>query len=259
MNKIIDAHIHLDHYETSAIKQLVHSLPANHIDAVISVSFDLESCQKNLALSEQYELVKPAFGFHPEQEIPPNDQLDHLFHWMKKHKDNMIAIGEVGLPYYLRTENKNTAFQLNPYIELLEKFIQLAKEWDKPIVLHAVYDDAPIVCDLLEKYDVTNAHFHWFKGDSSTIERMIHNGYYISLTPDLLYEQEIQLLASQYPLTQIMVETDGPWPFEGPFEGEMTHPKMIHETVKALAQLKSCSVNETYQQLLKNTKHFYKI
>lgn len=258
MNRIIDAHIHLDHYEKNDLEQLVHSLPSNGIDAVITVSFDLASCKKNLALTKQYNAVKSAFGYHPEQELPSNEELEQLFHWMNEHKDEMIAIGEVGLPYYLRAESKGL-FALEPYVELLERFIKLAKKWDKPIVLHAVYDDAPFVCDLLEKHDVTKAHFHWFKGDMATIERMIQNGYYISLTPDLLYEQEIQSIASHYPLQQLMVETDGPWPFEGPFKGQMTHPKMIHQTVNALAEIKKYPINKTYQQLHENTKCFYRI
>src|SRR5690606_40195140 len=91
----------------------------------------------------------------------------------------MIAVTEIGLPYYVKTEQKLTSFQYNQYIKLLEKFIKLAKEWEKPIVLHAVYEDAPIVCELLEKYFVTKAHFHWFKGDHKTVERLIQNRYHI--------------------------------------------------------------------------------
>ena len=112
----------------------------------------------------------------------------------------MIAVGEVGLPYYLRKESYHPAFPIQGYLERLETFIKLAKEWDKPIVLHAVYDDAPLVCDLLEEYSITNAHFHWFKGDHKTISRMIENGYFVSVTPDVLYENEICDLVSSYPL-----------------------------------------------------------
>ena len=32
-----------------------------------------------------------------------------------------------------------------------------------------------------------------------------------------------------------MVETDGPWPFEGPFRGEETHPHMIHAVIEQIA------------------------
>ena len=88
---------------------------------------------------------------------------------------------------------------------------------------------------------------------------MMENGYYISFTPDLLYEDEIQKIARNYPLSQIMVETDGPWPFEGPFQGKLTHPKMIHETIATLAQLKRYPIEKVYKTIYENTKQFYLI
>lgn len=135
----------------------------------------------------------------------------------------------------------------------------LAKKWEKPIVLHAVYDDAPIVCDLLEKHDITKAHFHWFKGGQKTVKRMISNGYFISVTPEILYKEKIQQLAKSYPLEQIMVETDGPWPFDGPFTGQKTHPNMIKYSISTLAKIKKQSEKEVSEQIYKNTRVFYRL
>src|SRR5690606_6145013 len=146
--------------------------------------------------------IKPAFGFHPEQSLPSTEELEQLFKFMVEHKEAMIAVGEVGLPYYMRKEQ--TEIPLEPYIEVLEEFVKLAKNLNKPIALHAVYEDAPTVCDLLEKHSIEKAHFHWFKGDTRTIERMIANNYHISITPDILVEKDIQSLAKIYPLTLIM-------------------------------------------------------
>ncbi|HEY4553214.1 MAG TPA: TatD family hydrolase, partial [Bacillaceae bacterium] len=232
MNPIIDAHIHLDLYEDKEIEILLDDLDRVQCTSLISVSFHLESCRKNLELAERDGRVKPAFGFHPEQEIPSERDLDELFSWMETHKDSMVAVGEVGLPYYMR-QGHGAGFRLGGYIELLEEFCKRASRWDIPISLHAVYDDAPVVCVLLEKNNIKDAHFHWFKGDRSVTERMIENGYMISVTPDVLYEQEIRQLVELYPLGQIMVETDGPWRFEGMFSGRMTHPEMIHHSIEA--------------------------
>ncbi|MCM3118108.1 TatD family hydrolase [Neobacillus sp. MER 74] len=251
---MIDAHIHLDRYQDEEIKRIV--LDSAHIEALISVSFHLDSSKRNLLLSQKYPMVKPAFGYHPEQALPSEDELNVLLNWMDEHRDEMIAVGEVGLPYYLRQEQ---GISIAPYLEVLEVFISNAKIWDKPIVLHAVYDDAPLVCDLLEKYSVSKAHFHWFKGDQKTIDRMIRNGYHISITPDVVYEQEIQQLVSVYPLEHMMVETDGPWPFEGPFAGKVTHPNMIEESIRKIALLKKLSAEEVSDVLHQNTKGFYHI
>lgn len=258
MNKpIIDAHIHLDMYEDKDCMRIVKELEKYGIESLISVSQHLASAHKNLTLAQLDGRIKPAFGFHPEQAIPKDSEITDLQHFIDKHFNEMIAVGEVGLPYYLRQEQKN--IPLEPYLEILQLFIQQAVAFDKPIILHAVYDDAPLVCELLEKYSYKKAHFHWFKGDQKTTERMMSNGYFISITPDILYEVEIQQLAKQYPLSQLMVETDGPWPFEGPFKEQMTHPKMIHESIRKIAELKRMDVEEVYLVLYENTKRFYSI
>lgn len=258
VNKIMDAHIHLDHYkdeEISAIMADLHRVNCTHL---VSVSFNLASCVRNLELAEKYPEVRIAFGYHPEQLLPSDHDLADLLSFMEKNRDRMAAIGEVGLPYYLRTE-KESPIQLEGYIELLGVFLQKANEWDKPVVLHAVYDDAPIVCSLLEKYNIRDAHFHWFKGDEATVERMINNGYFISITPDVLYEEEIQQLVNRYPLEKIMVETDGPWKFEGMFAKRMTHPNMIHHTIAQIAKIKDEALYTVYWKLYENTQSFYRI
>jgi TatD DNase family protein len=254
MQTIIDAHIHLDHYKKEEIEPILHTDLT--VAALIGVSFDLASCRRNLELSQQYNKLKPAFGWHPEQELITDTDFTELIDWMTVHEQEMIAVGEVGLPYYLR---KKESLPIEGYLECLETFIILAKKWQKPIVLHAVYDDTPLVCALLEKHSVESAHFHWFKGDPKTITRMIDNGYFISVTPDVLYEKEIQQLVQQYPLEGMMVETDGPWPFEGPFQDKLTHPSMIHHSIQMIANIKKRSVNDVYQQLYKNTMEFYQL
>lgn len=255
---IIDAHIHLDHYTEQDRNEILAQLANYQVEALIAVSFDLSSCLKNHSFTQDDPRIKSAFGFHPEQEIPVLEEIDKLFSWMEEHADEMIAVGEVGLPYYKKIESKG---KLNyaPYIELLDRFISFAAATKKPIVLHAVYEDAQIVCDLLEKHQVAKAHFHWFKGDDEVVKRMIRNGYYISITPDCLYEDEIQQLICKYPIEQMMVETDGPWHFEGPFTNQRTEPKMMIHAIEKIAHLKNLSIAYTTQILYENTKKFYKI
>ncbi|EFI69010.1 TatD family hydrolase [Lysinibacillus capsici] len=248
---LIDAHIHLDQYTDEEIPSLLEE-----VKAVIAVSMQLSSCERTLRLSKSYQQVKAAFGFHPEQPLlSPNDETA-LFDWIRSHQDDMVAIGEVGLPYYLRQEQ---GIDERPYVALLERFVVLAKELDKPIVLHAVYEDAHVVCDLLEKHQLHEAHFHWFKGDEAIVKRMIERGYFISITPDCLYEEEIQQLIDAYPIDLMMVETDGPWPFEGPFTKKRTSPWMMHSTIEMIASIKGLSTQEAAKIITQNTKTFYRL
>lgn len=259
---LVDTHIHLDTYSEDQQQMILEELPYSGVRNMISVSMDLDSSLRNLKLSRQFsELVKPAFGFHPEQPIPPVEEIQSLFAFMEDHLDEMIAVGEVGLPYYSRLEAVSEGKEWNnhPYEALLEQFIVFAKKHDKPIILHAVYEDADMACDLLEKHEITSAHFHWFKGSPETIQRLAKAGYYISFTPDIIYESEIRQLARQYPITQVMTETDGPWPFEGPFEGQMTHPRMTAEVAAAWAELHNMDLMEARRILYDNAQRLYKL
>lgn len=252
--KIIDSHIHLDQYNINDINNILNY---PNLEGLLSVSTDLQSCQKNLQLQKMNPKVHTAFGFHPEQELPTEVELNQLFTWMDHHKKNMTAVGEVGLPYYLRMRKNPYSISLTAYLELLESFIKWAKKWDKPIVLHAIYEDAPLVINLLEKHSINRAHFHWFKGDSKTLEWMAKNKYFISITPDVVYEIEIQQLVQNYPIQLLMVETDGPWQFDGPFQNTVTQPRMIHSTIDKISSIIGYSNSDVYQVLLHNTKKFY--
>lgn len=264
MFKGIDAHIHIDLYtEDERIAILEHSF-ASGIEAVIAVSMHEASCVVNRRLALQYPgQVHPAYGFHPEQPIPDFGVIDQLFHWIEtRHAaGETFAIGEVGLPYYTRTEaeEKGEAFDEAPYIELLNRFALLASQQDRPLVLHAVYEDGAKALDVLAKHKVRRVHFHWFKGDVMTVDKMIASGYFISVTPDVAYEHEIQSLVKRYPLDLMMVETDGPWLFDGPYAGKRTEPVMIKEVAMHIAELKQLPVELVHVTILNNTKEFYQL
>lgn len=259
---LIDAHIHLDSYPEDRQTEMLESLHGSDVEKIISVSMHLDSCQRNLELARRYpDRLMPAFGFHPEQPLPDRDSIRALFSFMEKHTEEMAAVGEVGLPYYSRQEAalEGSHWDDRPYVELLEQFVRFARKHNKPIVLHAVYEDADIACDLLEKHGVRAAHFHWFKGSPETVKRMAEAGYYISFTPDLLYEQEIRELARSYPPAQVMTETDGPWPFEGPFQGHETHPAMTADVAAAWAEIQGMELLDARRVLYMNATRFYRI
>jgi TatD DNase family protein len=257
---LIDSHIHLDQYEDNEIEQMIRSFPDTNIQSLITVSMHLASCQRNEHLAQRYSsIVRPAYGYHPEQPLPDAEELQGLLLWIEQRIEQTVAIGEIGLPYYRRLEATERGEELDEkgYIDVLSAFLQLAVRYNKSVILHAVYEDAEIACDLLEQYGITKAHFHWFKGYPATIQRMIANGYHISFTPDIEYEAEIQQLAMQYPPHLVMAETDGPWRFEGSFAGQMTHPAMTANVSYEWAKIQHLSEQQARRLLYQNTLSFY--
>ncbi|MBH5316727.1 TatD family hydrolase [Paenibacillus sp. GSMTC-2017] len=260
----IDAHLHVDLYTEEERTTLLEEAFRDGVEAVIAVSMNLASSKTNDGLAKKYAgRVHPAFGYHPEQELPSAAEREQLFRWIRERDaaGEAFAIGEVGLPYYKRTELEATGepFNETPYLSLLESFVALAAELDRPIVLHAVYEDADKVCDLLQRYGIRRAHFHWFKGSRDTVERMIKAGYFISITPDVAYEREIIELVEQYPIHLLMAETDGPWLFEGPYSGQSTNPSMVRHVIADIAAVKGMNAAKVASVLLENTKRFYDI
>src|SRR5690625_1293275 len=158
MYPIIDAHIHLHKYSLHQMQEIIDQFHSDNLAGLIAVSDDYASAVKTLSLARQYDGIYPAIGYHPEQKLPTDHELLKVFNLINEHKQNLCAIGEVGLPYYLRRKNPN--IDRRSYEIILEQFIQRAAIDDKPIVLHAIYDDAPFVCHLLEKHSVKKAHFH---------------------------------------------------------------------------------------------------
>lgn len=74
---LIDAHIHLDSYENEPLEAMLKELPQTEVECVIAVSMHLASSRANLQLASHYPtLVYPAFGFHPEQPLPSEAEID---------------------------------------------------------------------------------------------------------------------------------------------------------------------------------------
>ncbi|WP_426449660.1 TatD family hydrolase [Paenibacillus sp. S-38] len=260
---VIDTHIHLDAYGAADREALLSSLADSGVQALVAVSMGPASCRDVLRLSRQAPpgRIRCAFGYHPEQPLPDAAEEEALFAWIRAYRCEMTAVGEVGLPYYLRqaAELRGEEFPLDGYVRLLERFVRLAAELDKPIVLHAVYEDADTALDLLERHGVHRAHFHWFKGSTDTLRRMERMGCHVSVTPDLVYQAKTQAVAAAVPLERLMVETDGPWPFEGPFAGQTTHPSMVRQAIRKIAELKGMKEEEAGRILYENSCRFYGI
>ncbi|MBD2846138.1 TatD family hydrolase [Paenibacillus sp. IB182496] len=261
---IVDAHLHLDLYEPAEREAVLRDASAGGVGGIVAVSMDLASAEAVRALALRHPaLVMPAYGYHPEQPLPEPQQEEALIAWIRARyrAGERFAIGEVGLPYYTRTERAGTDEPLDeaPYVRLLDRFAALAAELDRPLALHAVYEDADKACELLKRHGVRRAHFHWFKGPEHTIRRMIAAGYRISVTPDVAYEPDIRALVQRYPLELMMTETDGPWRFEGPYSGRPTRPSMVRDVAAHIAALKGLEPAETARRLAANARTFYRM
>ena len=104
---IFDSHAH---YTDKAFNidrsELLGSFKESGICGIINCGADLESSKESAILSSQYDFMYFACGIHPEEvDNLPSDYLDTLKALSKDKK--CVAIGEIGLDYYWRQDNKD--------------------------------------------------------------------------------------------------------------------------------------------------------
>jgi TatD DNase family protein len=271
---VIDAHIHLDQYPKKSLPECIERWRNAGIRGVVAVSSNLSSSYRTLELRELYpDFIFAAVGYHPEQPLPAEKEIVELESLMKWERKNISAIGEVGLPHYSLVEGnfnptslsfstpnpfsystnvRESSSTLERYTELLQHFCYLANQQDLPLLLHAVHDKATIALDHLVARQVGRAHFHWLKAKNEVVERIIQEGYHISVTPEVCYRERDQHLLQQIPIEYLLLETDGPWRYTGPFEGQQTSPLFLKEISEKVAKIKNTSATLIERKCDKN-------
>lgn len=130
MNLIFDTHAHYDDPQFDPDReQLLRRLPDQGVVGVVSCGCDLPSSLQNQALSRQYPWFYFAAGFHPENlEGADLEDIERLRTLLADPK--CVAVGEIGLDYHWMASDKDTQ------TAFFRRQIQLAKEVDKPIIVH---------------------------------------------------------------------------------------------------------------------------
>ncbi|MFB5662553.1 TatD family hydrolase [Alteribacillus sp. HJP-4] len=230
---MIDAHIHVEQYDN--LETHIPRWQEAGLAKVVAVSNDLESSYRTLEIKERYpDFILAGVGFHPEYPLPGTPDFQEWLGLVKAERERISCIGEVGLPHY---ELERLLDPLEAYEDFLRQCLQIAKDQELPVALHAVHDKAELVFQMLQnEAPGVKAHFHWLKAPSVVVEKIVEARYYISVTPEVCYRKRDQLLSAMIPLEQLLIETDGPWPFEGPFAGTPTSPLLLHDVIHYLAE-----------------------
>jgi TatD DNase family protein len=255
---MIDSHIHLDADQYADVVTLIKRAREVGVNGVVATGIAPISNQRILQIAQKYpDFVYPAIGFHPERFDLTEDDLEATIAMVKSHRERICAIGEVGLPWYGEMARREDMLERGR--KILARFAQLATESDLPVILHSPHEAAGEALKIIEGAKVRRAVFHWHKSDEETTRAIINAGYFISLTPEVVYRDRDQDLARMVPLGQMMVETDGPWPYGGPFEGKATEPYFIADAISAIATLRGDSTSTITQALTANAKILFGI
>ena len=155
---MIDTHCHIDFDEFDEDREEVIARAKDKLSAVINSGYGLESNEKALRLSKEYEgFVYPTFGFHPvSSQNSPQEEIDGAHKQMIEHLDEILAIGEVGMDFFYCTDKTLRARQQ----EIFTGFMELANEYEKPLLIHG-RDCEKKIFNLLKSYeDIPKVIFH---------------------------------------------------------------------------------------------------
>ena len=128
---IFDTHAHYDDEQFNEDRnELLSSMKEQGVGTIVNVSAAYDSCEKVVALAEQYPFMYAAVGIHPDEVGSLNEEtfakMKELFRYEK-----VVAVGEIGLDYYWDNEPRD--IQKKWFIRQLE----LARELDLPVLIHS--------------------------------------------------------------------------------------------------------------------------
>jgi len=245
---LIDSHAHLTMPEYSDLDAVLARASAADVKIIINVSFDIESSQKSVDLAARFENIYAAVGLHPSGADKISDQDFVKLKDLAKNK-KVAAIGETGLDYYYAKEKKDIQKTL------FLRHIALAKELSLPIIVHDrdAHDDIFIE-------DVPGV-FHCFSGDVDFAKKVLDHGYFISFVGNITFKnaQVLRDVVKFVPLERIMLETDCPYMSPDPLRGTRNEPGNIPIIAKAVAAIKSISVEEVSRVTTNNAKELFRI
>lgn len=234
---LVDCHAHLDFFENLDFVNSFNGI-------IITNSVHLDSMKKNLELIKKYKNVKLALGVYPLHCLEISDsELDKQIGFIKENKEKIIAIGEVGIDF---KENLEKEKQINNF----KKFIKLAEEINKPLIVHS-RGACNEVLDLLKGIKV-KVILHYFNANSTTVKKALDLGFYFSVPTVLSTNKNMKKLVKIVPLDKILTETDAP--YLSPIKDQKNVPENVKYTINEITKIKNINEKDVEEQIYKNYK-----
>ncbi|MGF3555188.1 MAG: TatD family hydrolase, partial [Thermoplasmatota archaeon] len=235
---LVDVHAHIDSFNGENLEKVVSNSIGAGVKVIINNGIDKETNRRTLEISRKFSIVKPALGLHPEFIEKFDDGfIEEEIEFIKKQKNRIIAIGEIGLDYHWVKDQIMREKQK----KMFKKFLFLAKELRKPIIVHS-RDAETETISIIKEFNLKNVVMHCFGGDLNLVNEIIKNNWYISIPPIILRSNHFQNIVRNVPLSKILTETDAPW--LSPYKNKKNEPAFITETIKKISEIKCLTQEE---------------
>lgn len=252
-SNIFDSHAHYTDSKFEDIrKETLDSLTESGVSGVINCSTNVENCLETLELCNTYNYIYGAVGIHPEDiDGLESDYLDNLRKFSNHPK--CVAVGEIGLDYYWRQDNKKE--QKRIFIEQ----IKLANELGLPVIVHdrEAHEDT---LNILKEYKPKGV-VHCFSGSKETAKEILKLGMYIGFGGALTFKNAKKPVeaAEIIPIDKLLLETDCPYMAPVPMRGKINLSSYIPYVAEKLAEIKGISPQKILNITAENAKTLFGI
>ncbi|MBI1975310.1 MAG: TatD family hydrolase [Parcubacteria group bacterium] len=171
----------------------------------------------------------------------------------------VVAIGESGLDYhYLKQEDDVEAVKSTQRASFLEH-VRLAKEVNKPLVVHARDAYTDILPLLKSEGAGLRGVMHFFQGSPEEAKWFLDLGYYISFAGPITFAREYEEVVRYVPLDRILAETDAPYASPMPYRGKRNEPAYVKFVVQKIAEIKGLTFEGVAETTTQNVKTLFRI
>ncbi len=255
---IFDSHAHYDDAAYDADRaEVLAGLKAAGIGHVMDVGANRASTAAAAELAQQYDFVYASAGFHPA-DVEELERGEADVSWLREaaKRPKVMAIGEIGLDYHWPEPGRD--LQKKWFAAQLE----LAKELDKPIIIHS-RDAAQDTYDMLREAGGSGltAVIHCFSYEKEMAARFLDLGYYLGIGGVLTYKnaRKLKEVAAFMPLERMLLETDCPYLSPTPHRGERNLSSYLPLVLEEAARLMGRTVKEVEDATFENAKRFYRL
>ena len=261
----IDSHAHLNDpaFDQDRYTLISTLLPQAGLASCAEIGCSPEEWQPALDLTARYPgFIYPVLGVHPEYAPLVKEE-----HWaqLKNLLPRAVAVGEIGLDYTCLDVSNKTLQQ-----NIFTKMLALAKEVNKPIVLHvrregedySAYDDTfAMLKQNWHPYSSTAypGVLHCFCARYEEAARALDHGLLLGINGCFTYKKNeyIREAVKKAGLDKIILETDCPYLSPQGKRGLRNDPSNIPLLAQWIADYFDVSVEEVARVTTLNTKKLY--
>lgn len=253
----VDTHCHLDAAEFGAESlAIARRARQGGVAHIVIPAINAGNFATVAGLSHAAEGCHYALGIHPicvpAASLDDLDLLRQTVH-AKLTDPLLVAIGEIGLDFFLPQLVAPAMRTKQEYF--YSEQLKLARDVGLPVLLH-VRRSQDIVLKYLRRIDTPGGIAHAFNGSAQQAEAFLGCGMKLGFGGAMTFPRALQIrrLASQLPLTAIVLETDAPDISPAWLHPARNSPEQLPAIGAALAQLRGMGVADVAQQTTANAQ-----